>query len=198
MYNANENELEILKYWDEHKCFEKSVSERPESKPYVFYDGPPFATGLPHYGHIVASLMKDVVPRYFTMRGFRVERKWGWDCHGLPVENIIEKDLNLNSKKDIENYGVDKFNEACSLTVLRYAQEWKKTIRRMGRWVDMENDYKTMDVGYMESAWWVFKELWNKNLVYKGHKAMHICPRCVTPSSSTPKYTPALLPPTFL
>ena len=184
MYNSNQNENEILKYWEDNKCFEKSVLERPENRPYVFYDGPPFATGLPHYGHIVASLMKDVVPRYWTMRGFRVERKWGWDCHGLPVENIIEKDLNLNSKKDIENYGVDKFNEACNATVLKYASEWKKTIRRMGRWVDMENDYKTMDIGYMESAWWVFKELWNKNLIYKGHKAMHICPRCVTPLSN--------------
>ncbi len=184
MYNSNENELEILKYWDDHQCFEKSVNERPENKPYLFYDGPPFATGLPHYGHIVASLEKDVVPRYFTMRGFRVERKWGWDCHGLPIENIIEKDLNLTSKKDIENYGIDKFNEACRATVLKYASEWKKTIKRMGRWVDMEHDYKTMDIDYMESVWWVFRQLWDKNLLYKGHKAMHICPRCVTPLSN--------------
>ena len=184
MYNSKQNEEEILKYWEDNKCFEKSVSERPENKPYVFYDGPPFATGLPHYGHIVASLMKDVVPRYWTMRGFRVERKWGWDCHGLPVENIIEKELGLNSKKDIENYGIGKFNEACRATVLKYANEWKKTIRRMGRWVDMENDYKTMDVNYMESVWWVFKQLWDKDLVYQGHKAMHICPRCVTPLSN--------------
>lgn len=184
MYNSEQNEQEILKYWEENKIFEKSVEQRPESKPYHFYDGPPFATGLPHYGHIVASLMKDVVPRYFTMRGYRVERRWGWDCHGLPVENIIEKDLNLNSKKDIENYGVENFNEACRSTVLKYANEWKKTVRRMGRWVDMENDYKTMDLPYMESVWWVFKELWNKDLIYKGHKAMHICPRCVTPLSN--------------
>jgi len=127
MYNSNKEELEILKYWDEHQIFEKSVSERPEDKPYVFYDGPPFATGLPHYGHMVASLIKDVVPRYFTMRGFRVERRWGWDCHGLPVENIIEKDLNLNSRKDILDYGIDKFNQACRATVLKYAEEWKKT-----------------------------------------------------------------------
>lgn len=181
MYNSSQNENEILKYWDEHQCFEKSVAERPEDKPYHFYDGPPFATGLPHYGHIVASLIKDVVPRYWTMRGFRVDRRWGWDCHGLPVENIIEKELGLNSKKDIEVYGVDKFNEACRATVLKYAGEWKKTVRRMGRWVDMENDYKTMDLSYMESVWWVFKELYKKDLIYKGHKAMHICPRCVTP-----------------
>ncbi len=184
MYNANKEEQEILKYWDAHKCFEKSVESRPANKPYVFYDGPPFATGLPHYGHIVASLMKDVVPRYWTMRGFRVERKWGWDCHGLPIENIIEKELSLKSRKDIENFGVDKFNQACHAAVLRYAEEWKKTIRRIGRWVDMENDYKTMDISYMESVWWVFKQLWNKNLIYKGHKSMHICPRCVTPLSN--------------
>ncbi|MBI5221283.1 MAG: isoleucine--tRNA ligase [Candidatus Magasanikbacteria bacterium] len=184
MYNSEQSEQEILKYWDDKKIFEKSVFERPENKPYIFYDGPPFATGLPHYGHIVASLMKDTVPRYYTMRGFRVDRKWGWDCHGLPVENIIEKELNLNSKKDIENFGVDKFNEACRATVLKYVQEWKKTVRRTGRWVDMENDYKTMDVSYMESVWWVFKELYKKNLLYKGHKAMHVCTRCVTPLSN--------------
>lgn len=184
MYNANQEEQKILDYWDEHGVFEKSVAARPEKNPYHFYDGPPFATGLPHYGHIVASLMKDAVPRYWTMRGKRVERRWGWDCHGLPVENIIEKDLNLNSKKDIEAYGVAKFNEACRATVLKYAGEWKKTVRRMGRWVDMENDYKTMDLSYMESVWWVFRQLWDMGLVYKGHKAMHICPRCVTPLSN--------------
>ncbi len=184
MYNSAQNEKEILKYWDEHQCFEKSMSQRPEDKPYHFYDGPPFATGLPHYGHIVASLIKDAVPRYWTMRGYRVDRRWGWDCHGLPIENIIEKELKLNSKKDIEAFGIDKFNEACRATVLKYAAEWKKTVRRMGRWVDMENDYKTMDLSYMESVWWVFKELYKKNLLYKGHKAMHICPRCVTPLSN--------------
>jgi len=196
-YNAENNELEILKYWDEHKCFEKSVAERPEEKPYVFYDGPPFATGLPHYGHIVASLMKDVVPRYFTMRGFKVERRWGWDCHGLPIENIIEQKLNLGAKRDIEEYGIAKFNEECRATVLMYAEEWKKTIKRMGRWVDMSarggsafgggyghGAYLTMDIQYMESLWWVFRQLWDRNLIYKGHKAMHICPRCVTPLSN--------------
>jgi isoleucyl-tRNA synthetase len=184
MYNANQEEEKILKFWDEDKTFEKSVTMRPEKKRYVFYDGPPFATGLPHYGHMVASLMKDVVPRFWTMRGFRVERKWGWDCHGLPVENIIEKDLNLATKRDIENYGVANFNEACRATVMKYAEEWKKTIRRMGRWVDMEHDYRTMDINFMESVWWVFKQLWDRDLIYKGHKPMHICPRCVTPLSN--------------
>ncbi|HRY36667.1 MAG TPA: isoleucine--tRNA ligase [Candidatus Magasanikbacteria bacterium] len=184
LYNANEEEQKILDYWDEKKCFEKSIEKNPEDKLYAFYDGPPFATGLPHYGHIVASLMKDVVPRYFTMRGFRVERKWGWDCHGLPVENIIEKDLSLGGRKDIEDYGIAKFNEACRSSVMTYAQEWKKTVRRIGRWVDMENDYKTMNVEFMESVWWVFRQLWDQNLIYKGHKPMHICPRCSTPLSN--------------
>ncbi len=184
VYNANKNEQEVLKFWDENKTFEKSVESRPKDKPYVFYDGPPFATGLPHYGHIIASLMKDVVPRYWTMQGKRVERKWGWDCHGLPVENIIEKDLKLKDRQAIEDMGVDKFNEACRNTVLTYAEEWKKTVNRMGRWVDMENDYKTMDIQFMESVWWVFKELWDKGLIYEGKKSMHVCPRCVTPLSN--------------
>jgi isoleucyl-tRNA synthetase len=177
-------EHEILAFWEENKVFEKSITSKDKSKVYNFYDGPPFATGLPHYGNLVAGLMKDVVPRYFTMKGFRVERKWGWDCHGLPVENIIEKELDLKSKKDIEEFGVGKFNEACRATVLRYADEWKKIIRRTGRFVDMENDYKTMDLEFMESVWWVFKELWDKNLIYEGKKPMHICPRCVTPLSN--------------
>ena len=184
MYNSNQEEQEILKFWEEKKIFEKTIESRPESKPYHFYDGPPFATGLPHYGHIVASTMKDALPRYFTMRGYRVERKWGWDCHGLPVENIIEKELDLASKKDIEDYGVDKFNEACRATVLKYATEWEKTIKRMGRWVDMQDDYKTMDPSFMESVWWVFKQLWDKGLIYKDYKAMHICPRCATTLSN--------------
>ncbi len=184
MYNANEEEKKILEFWDKDKTFEKSISERSEKKRYVFYDGPPFATGLPHYGHIVASLMKDVVPRFWTMKGYRVERKWGWDCHGLPIENIIEKDLNLNTKRDIESFGVANFNEACRSTVMKYAEEWKKTIRRIGRWVNMDSDYRTMDISFMESVWWVFRQLWDRDLIYKGHKPMHICPRCVTPLSN--------------
>ena len=128
--------------------------------------------------------MKDAVPRFWTMKGKRVERKWGWDCHGLPVENIIEKELDLASKKDIEDYGIGKFNEACRATVLKYATEWEKTIRRMGRWVDMKNDYKTMDPSFMESVWWVFKQLWDGGLIYKDYKAMHVCPRCSTTLSN--------------
>ncbi|MDD5071194.1 MAG: isoleucine--tRNA ligase [Patescibacteria group bacterium] len=193
-------EEEILNFWEKNRIFEKSVKNPPRPqggksplppfakggiKDYVFYDGPPFATGTPHYGHIVASLMKDIVPRYWTMKGFRIERKWGWDCHGLPIENIVEKEMGTKSKKDIEEKGIDKFNEQCCSKVLEYAKDWEKAIRRMGRWVDMKNSYRTMDLDYMESIWWVFKELWNKELIYKDYRSMHICPRCETTLSQS-------------
>lgn len=176
----SKQEKDVLLYWKENQCFEKSVEGRSAGKPYVFYDGPPFATGLPHYGHLVGSIMKDVVPRYWTMKGFRVDRTWGWDCHGLPIENIVEKKFDLGSRKDIEAFGVDTFNNKCHEEVLTYAEEWKKVIHRLGRWVDMENAYKTMDLPFMESVWWVFKELWDKDMIYEGRKPMHICPRCET------------------
>ncbi|MCK5466030.1 class I tRNA ligase family protein, partial [Candidatus Parcubacteria bacterium] len=182
--NFPEMEKDVLKFWKENKIFEKSVDNRSDEKIYSFFDGPPFATGMPHYGHVVANLMKDVVPRYWTMRGYKVERKWGWDCHGLPIENLIEKELDIKNKQEIEEMGVDKFNEACCNSVLRYADEWKKFIPRMGRWVDMENDYRTMDWKYTESIWWVFSELYKKGLVYEGYKSMHICPRCETTLSN--------------
>lgn len=172
----------ILAYWEGADTFKKSIENR--DKEYVFYDGPPFATGLPHYGHLLAGTLKDVVPRYFTMQGYKIERKWGWDCHGLPVENIVEKELDLSNKTDIERFGISKFNESCRAVVLRYAKEWKKTVHRMGRWVDMEDDYKTMDPEYMESIWWVFNNLWDKGLIYEGHKVVPYCPRCATPLSN--------------
>ena len=178
--NIAEREKELQKFWADNKIFEKSLAQTKNGQAYSFYDGPPFATGLPHYGHMVASLMKDVVPRFWTMRGRYVERRWGWDCHGLPIENIAEKDLGFKNKKDIEDYGVDKFNEYCRSKVLGYVEDWKKTIARFGRWADMENSYKTMDLGFMESVWWVFKELYDKGLVYEGYKSMHVCPRCET------------------
>ena len=178
--NPNEREQEILEFWQENKIFEKSL-QRAQGKPvFSFYDGPPFATGLPHYGHILASIIKDVVPRYQTMKGKLVERRWGWDCHGLPIENLIETELKLGTKKDIEKFGVAKFNEAAKKSVMRYADEWKKIIPRVGRWVDMERDYKTMDWQYTESIWWVFKSLFDKGLIYEDYKPMHICPRCET------------------
>ena len=177
-------EKKWLKEWKENGTFEKSVDFRNDDE-FVFYDGPPFATGLPHYGHILAGTMKDVVPRYQTMRGKKVRRRFGWDCHGLPIENLIEKELGLKTKADIEEgIGVDKFSESCRASVLKYAGEWEKTVERMGRWVDFENDYKTMDPDYMESIWWVFRQLWDKGLIYEGKKTMHICPRCTTPLSN--------------
>ncbi|OIP79818.1 isoleucine--tRNA ligase [Candidatus Peregrinibacteria bacterium CG2_30_44_17] len=178
-------EEKLIRHWKENKTFEKSVDQRSKDKEYVFYDGPPFATGLPHYGHILAGTLKDVVPRYWTMKGYRIERRFGWDCHGLPVEYEVEKELGLSGKQDIEeNYGVHEFCEKCRSIVLRYTKEWEETVDRMGRWVDFQDDYKTMNPEYMETIWWVFRQLWDKELVYEGHKPMHICPRCVTPLSN--------------
>lgn len=178
--NFSEKELEVLEKWEQGKIFEKTLQKPSPKGPFVFYDGPPFATGLPHYGHIVASVMKDVVPRFWTMRGYHVDRKWGWDCHGLPIENIVEKKFDLGSKKAIEEFGIAEFNDRCHAEVMTYAEEWKKVIKRLGRWVDMENDYKTMDLSFMESIWWVFKTLWEKDYIFQGHKPIHICPRCET------------------
>ncbi len=178
--NFPELEEEILKFWEENKIFEKSLKKTRDKKPYVFYDGPPFATGTPHYGHILTGVIKDVIPRYWTMKGKYVERIWGWDCHGLPIENIVEKELKIKRKKEIEELGVDKFNETCRSKVLEYTESWKKTVKKLGRWIDMDNAYKTMDLPYMESVWWVFKELWDKGLIYEGYRSMHICTRCET------------------
>ena len=183
--NLAELEESVLEYWQKNKSFEKSVEMRDKSKSYVFYDGPPFATGLPHYGHLLGSTSKDVVPRYWTMKGYRVERVWGWDCHGLPIENMIEKQLDIKGgKKGIEALGIDKFNQACRTEVLRLDGAWKTIIDRLGRWVDFENNYKTMDTTYMESVWWGFKKLVDKDLVYQGKKIVMYCPRCSTPLSN--------------
>ncbi len=177
-------EEEILSFWQKEEIFNKSLKIRENSPAYVFYDGPPFATGLPHYGHFVPGLLKDIIPRYKTMKGFHVDRRWGWDCHGLPVENEMEKELKLLTKKDILAYGIDKFNESCRGIVLRYTSEWEKIINRSGRWVDFKNAYKTMDPLYMESIWWVFKTLWDKGLIYEGYKILPYCTRCATPLSN--------------
>lgn len=177
-------EEDILNYWDEHKIFQRTLDKTRNNKPYVFYDGPPFATGLPHYGHILSSTIKDAVPRYWTMRGYYVSRRWGWDCHGLPIEQLVEQDLGISGKKQIEELGVDKFNETCRENVLRYVEEWGKTVRRIGRFVDFENSYKTMDSTFMESVWWAVKQIWDKGLVYEGRKVLLYCPRCETPLSN--------------
>lgn len=173
-------EEEILKFWKEDDTFKKSVSQREGQSEYVFYDGPPFATGLPHFGHFIPSTIKDIIPRYQTMKGKKVERRFGWDCHGLPVENLIEKELGINSKHEIEAYGVANFNDKCKASVLKYTKEWRETITRMGRWVDFDNDYKTMNPDYMESIWWVAKALWDKGLIYEGKYILPYCPRCST------------------
>ena len=178
-------EEEVSAFWEQAQTFERSVNKEAPAGDYVFYDGPPFATGTPHYGHLVGSIMKDVVPRYYTMKGYRVERRWGWDCHGLPIENIVEKELGIKHKKDIEELGVGKFNDLCRQRVMTYATEWEKVINRLGRWADMKNPYRTMDLDFMESIWWVFKELWNKDLIYKDYRSMHICPRCETTLSQS-------------
>ncbi len=178
--DTTKREEAMLAFWNECDIFNKSVNRPGPKGDFVFYDGPPFATGLPHYGHIVASVIKDVVPRYWTMRGYRVPRVWGWDCHGLPIENIVEKELGFKHKKDIKAYGIAKFNERCREQVLTYAHEWEKIIPRIGRWADMKNAYRTMDKPFMESVWWVFKQIYDKGLVYEDYRSMHICPRCET------------------
>ena len=177
-------EREVLKRWEERRAFERSVEERSPDKSYSFYDGPPFATGLPHYGHLLVGTIKDVVARYWTMRGYRVERRFGWDCHGLPVEFEVEKQLGLNGRADIEAFGVDKFNETCRSIVLRYAEEWRTIVTRMGRWVDFDNDYKTMDISFMESVWHVFKTLWEKDLIYEGYRVVPYSWRIGAPLSN--------------
>ncbi len=183
--NLPELEELTLKYWQETKAFEKSVEMRPEDHAYVFYDGPPFATGMPHYGHLLASTTKDVIPRYWTMKGYRVNRVWGWDCHGLPIENMIEKKLEIKGgKKGIEQLGIAKFNQACRTEVMRLDTEWEKIIGRLGRWVDFKNNYKTMDRTFMESVWWGFKQLHDQGLVYEGKRVILYCPRCSTPLSN--------------
>ncbi len=177
-------EEEIQEFWVKKNIFERSIEEKSENKVFTFYDGPPFATGLPHPGHLLQSTIKDAIPRYWTMKGYRVERVWGWDCHGLPVENLIEKDLELKSRKDILEYGIDKFNDACRASVLKYDQDWRKYISRIGRWVDMDNSYMTMNDDYIESVWWAFAELYKKDLVYKDFRVSLYCPRCATPLSN--------------
>jgi isoleucyl-tRNA synthetase len=181
MADINETEKQILEFWKKDKTFEKSLKQTEKGKPYIFYDGPPFATGLPHYGHLMASILKDVFPRFFTMQGRYVKRNWGWDCHGLPVENIAEKELKINSKDEIEKMGIKKFNDYCRSKVMTYANDWEKYINRIGRWVDFKGGYKTMDTNYIESVWWAFKQLYEKGYLYEGEKILLYCPRCSTP-----------------
>jgi len=179
----------VLARWAADGTFERSVAQRPAGangdNEFVFYDGPPFANGLPHYGHLLTGFVKDVVPRFQTMRGKRVERRFGWDCHGLPAEVEAEKELGISGHPEITAFGIDKFNEACRTSVLRYTDEWRRYVTRQARWVDFDNDYKTLDPSYMESVMWAFKTLWDKGLVYEGFRVLAYCWRCETPLSNT-------------
>ncbi len=174
----------ILKVWEEKGTFEKSLKKNEGKERYKFYDGPPFATGLPHYGHLLAGTIKDIVPRYQTMRGKYVERRFGWDTHGLPIEALAQDALGVAGAPEIKALGIDKFNEQCRSMVLKYVSEWRKTVTRMGRWVDFDHDYKTMQPEFMETIWWVFKQLWNQGRVYKSHRIMPYSWKLSTPLSN--------------
>jgi isoleucyl-tRNA synthetase len=179
-----EAEHKTLKFWQDSDIFKKSLEKTKKGEPYIFYDGPPFATGLPHHGHLVANTLKDIVPRYFTMKGFYVDRRFGWDCHGLPIEHEIDKKFGKSAHEVVEEIGIKGYNDECRGIVQRFTSEWEKTISRIGRWVDFENDYKTMDTTFMESVWWVFKQLWDKDLIYKGTKVMPFSTALGTPLSN--------------
>ena len=175
-----EVELAVLQAWDDNDIFKKTLAKTQAQPPFIFYDGPPFATGLPHYGHLLAGTIKDIIPRFWTMRGRYVERRFGWDCHGLPVEMEIEQALGVTGKAAIEKFGIANFNNECRKIVLRYTQEWEKTVRRMGRWVDFRNDYRTMDASFMETVWWVFQQMWDQDLIYEGYKVLPFSTRLGT------------------
>ncbi len=180
-----ELEEQILAYWKKEKIFEKSVELRPEDKTWTFLDGPPFITGLPHYGSLLSSIPKDVFPRYWTMKGYRVRRVWGWDCHGLPAENKVEMKLGIKRKKDIEEkVGIKRFIDECKGYVQNVSEEWEWYVDHIARWVDFKHAYKTMDTPYMESVMWVFKQMYEKNLIYKSMRVSLYCPHCVTPISN--------------
>ena len=171
-FSFPKEEHEVLSQWQQHKVFEQSLAQSKDKPIYSFYDGPPFATGLPHHGHLLASTIKDIVGRYYTMTGHYVVRRFGWDCHGLPVEHEIDKSFGKSTAELVEEIGVQGYIKECRDIVMRYTNEWEKTINRMGRWVDFDNDYKTMNIDFMESVWWVFKELWDKDLIYQGTKVV--------------------------
>ena len=174
----------VLEFWKNDGTFEKSLKKNEGKERYKFYDGPPFATGLPHYGHLLAGTIKDIVPRYQTMRGKYVERRFGWDTHGLPIEALAQDALGVAGAPEIKKLGVDKFNEQCRSMVLKYVSEWRKTVTRMGRWVDFDHDYKTMQPSFMETIWWVFKQLWDQGRVYKSHRIMPYSWKLSTPLSN--------------
>ena len=176
-------ENQTLEFWKKNRIFEKSVEERPGDNLYVFYDGPPFISGLPHYGHLLGSIAKDLIPRYWTMKGKKVERVWGWDAHGLTVENKVQKKLDIKNRRDIEVYGLEKFTQECYKYTSEVSEEWRWYIDKIGRWVDMDNAYKTIDQTYMESVMWAFKQMYEKGLIYEGVYTSLYCTTCGTPVS---------------
>ena len=187
--NFPELEHDVLARWAKDNTFQASIDQRAPGEfganEFVFYDGPPFANGLPHYGHLLTGYVKDAIPRYQTMRGRRVERRFGWDCHGLPAEVKAEQELGISGHPEITEYGIDRFNETCRSSVLQYTDDWREYVTRQARWVDFDNDYKTLDLSYMESVMWAFKTLWDKGLIYEGFRVIAYCWRCETPLSNT-------------
>ena len=177
-------EADVLEYWDRDDTFRASIARRDDAPEYVFYDGPPFANGLPHYGHLLTGYVKDIVPRYRTMRGYKVERRFGWDTHGLPAELEVQRQLGITDKAQIEKMGIEKFNDACRASVLKYTDEWRAYVTRQARWVDFDNDYKTLEPEFMESVIWAFKQLWDKGLAYEGNRVLPYCWNDETPLSS--------------
>ncbi|HEX6258676.1 MAG TPA: class I tRNA ligase family protein, partial [Candidatus Saccharimonadales bacterium] len=183
---AKEYERALIQQWKENKTFERSIENRPADKSFVFYDGPPFLTGTPHHGHLLISAIKDTVARYHTMKGERVERRWGWDCHGLPAEVFVEKELGIANKKEIgTKISIHDYVKACRAAMVRTGTEWEDTIDRIGRWVEFKGAYKTMDNEYMESVWWAFKELYDKGKIYEGEKILIYCTKDATPISKS-------------
>jgi isoleucyl-tRNA synthetase len=179
-----ELETEVLDFWDRDGTFRASIERRDDAQEYVFYDGPPFANGLPHYGHLLTGYVKDIVPRYRTMRGYKVERRFGWDTHGLPAELEVQRQLGITDKAQIDEMGIERFNDACRASVLKYTGEWRRYVTRQARWVDFDNDYKTLDLSFMESVIWAFKQLWDKGLAYEGNRVLPYCWNDETPLSS--------------
>ncbi len=184
MYDFKSTESRVRKFWDEHNVFEKSLEKTRKGKRFIFWEGPPTANGKPHIGHFLTRLPKDLYGRYKTMRGFFVLRKAGWDTHGLPVEIEIEKELGFNNKRQIEEYGIAKFNRKARESVWKYTKEWEEMTRRMGFWLDMDHPYVTYHTDYMESIWYILKQIWDKGLLYQAHKVVPFCVRCGTPLSA--------------
>ncbi|MEY2675188.1 MAG: hypothetical protein RL102_454, partial [Actinomycetota bacterium] len=179
-------EQSILNFWAKDNTFQTSIDQRKnaDAPEFVFYDGPPFANGLPHYGHLLTGYVKDAIPRFKTMQGYRVDRRFGWDTHGLPAEVEAERQLGISGRPEIEKYGIDKFNAYCKTSVLKYTEDWRTYVTRQARWVDFDNDYKTLDKNYTESVLWAFKQLHGKGLIYEGFKVLAYCWRCETPLSN--------------